>query len=79
MTVKGIEKTFEEQLMSLGLFNPEKRRLRGDLMVSYSSLVSRRAGTDLWRRTRGNTGLELHRGGSGVGYQKGDQALEQAL
>lgn len=48
-------------------------------MVSYSSLVSRRAGTDLWRRTRGNAGLELHRGGSGVGYQKGDQALEQAL
>lgn len=48
-------------------------------MVSYSSLLLTRAGTDLWRRTRGNAGLELHRGGSGVGYQKGDQALEQAL
>lgn len=65
--------------MSFSLLGVWKRRLRGDLMVSYSSLLLTRADTDLWRRTRGNAGLELHRGGSGVGYQKGDQALEQAL
>ena len=36
-TVKDLEvKTYEKQLWSLGLFSPEKRRLKGDLMVAYS-------------------------------------------
>jgi len=35
--VKGLQgKTYEEQLRFLGLFSPEKRRLRGGLMVAYS-------------------------------------------
>ena len=38
--VKGVEgKTCEEQLKSLGLFNPEQSRLRGGLMAACSSLT----------------------------------------
>ena len=34
--VKGMEsKTQEEWLRSLGLFSPEQRRLRGELVVAY--------------------------------------------
>lgn len=36
--VKGMEsKTQEEWLRSLGLFSPEQRRQRGELMAAYSS------------------------------------------
>lgn len=35
--VKGLEENmYEECLRSLGLFSPEKKRLRGVLMVAYS-------------------------------------------
>lgn len=35
--VKGLKgKTWEKQLMSVGLFTLEQRRLRGDLIIVYS-------------------------------------------
>ena len=60
--VKGLEgKLYEEQLKSLGLFSPEKRRLRRHLIVVYSFLtrVGGGAGIDLFSlvtndKTRGN-------------------------
>ena len=46
-------KAFEEQLTSLALLNPEKRRLRGGLMVAYSFLMRGTEGqvliSPLWR------------------------------
>ncbi|KFW75988.1 Serine/threonine-protein kinase Nek11, partial [Manacus vitellinus] len=75
--VKGQEgELYEEWLRSLGLFNLEKRRLRGELIAVYKFFMrgSRGADTDLFAvvtsdRTQGNA-MKLCHGGLGLDIRK---------
>lgn len=56
--VKGLqEKIYEEQLKPLGLFSPEKRRLKRGLMAAYSFLTREAEGQTLVPLTEKDSSL----------------------
>ena len=66
--VEGLEeKTYEEQLRSLGLFSPKRRRLRGGLKAACSSHTRGAEGQALSSALWGQRQDPRERHGAGTG------------